>query len=248
MTQPSNQQVSNRRHRGLLVAIEGLDGSGKTTQAQLLFDWFQAKGIQTHLFSLFKSRLLAEQMTRLTEKNSITTREACLMTSAELAGRVEYLTLPFIEAGAVVIWDKYLLGCRARDVARGIDDDTLDALFDPLPHPDVLVFLDIDPAIALARKRPRERPTFFESGLDVILGLSVQEAKNRYRSNQLRESDIDSCFLEFQHRVSMAYKDKLARVPYVRVDATISTYLICGQIRDILALCLGTCKDLRCRN
>jgi dTMP kinase len=102
---------------GRLFIVEGIDGSGKSTQLSLLHKWLAAKGYGV-VFSEWNSSLLVKDTTKLGKKKKMLTPATfSLIHCTDFADR----TVPLLKAGAVVLCDRYAYTAFARDVARGMD-------------------------------------------------------------------------------------------------------------------------------
>lgn len=218
------------------IALEGLDGSGKSTQAERLTRWLADQGVGCRSMRLYGSELLARQFEGLNRGARIRAREASLMTAAELAGRMEVLAS--LAPPPVVLWDKYVIGSRVRDRARGADEEELAALYEVFPAAQVTLFFAIEPAEALARKRAGGGPRLWESGLDVALGLEVQEIERRLARGELDRGVIEEHFLRFQERVKRGYQVALPADTVV-LDAAAPVEEVAAQARRAIAERLG---------
>lgn len=193
----------------MIVAIEGLDGAGKTLQAEMLRSRLAKRGVPARVLRLYGTPRLAAQFERLNAQNLISARESSLMTAAELAGRLDILDNLQRPGGEVTVWDKYLAGSRARDAARGVDKVQLSALYEPLPAADLTIYLALSPEKALIRKRGAGGPRIWESGLDVALGLEVREVERRLAAGIIRPSLVEEQFLAFQRVIEREYQATL---------------------------------------
>ena len=195
------------RKKAPLIAFEGLDGSGKSTQVKLLSAWLAARNIKHRVFAVFRNSMLSTQFRLLNASRLIGGREATLMYAAELSGRVEYLVEPLREDGAVIIWDKYTAGARIRDRARGLPEELLDAIYAPFPEPDLTLYVSLDPGTATARKRAIGGPTMWESGLDALIAAPISEIEARLADGDITGSEIERHFAAFQGRIYAGYED-----------------------------------------
>lgn len=168
--------------RGLLIAFEGLDQSGKETQARRLRAWFQHAGRRVEMldFPCYTTNVAAEIEAALRGEREYGADTLQLL---YVANRYEYR--PRIEAwlaaGAVVICDRYLASSVAYGEAQGLDPAWLADAQRYLPQPDLTVLLDIAPATAVSRKaRGRDR---FERDVTLL---------SRVRASYLRQAEDPS--------------------------------------------------------
>lgn len=152
------------QHPGFLIAIEGIDGSGKTTQAHFVQDFLQARKMP----AIRTKEPTGGQWGQVLRDSALTGRlsieeevEAFIKDRKE---HVKNLILPNLESGKVVIVDRYYFSTAAYQGARGLDPEKLLAQNEEFaPEPDLLVLLDIDPKIGLERIRTRgDRANHFE--------------------------------------------------------------------------------------
>jgi thymidylate kinase len=106
---------------GRLFIVEGIDGSGKSTQLSLLHKWLQSRGYGV-VFSESNSSPLVRDTTKLgKKKRMLTAASFSLVHATDFANRTERSILPLLKAGAIVLCDRYVYTAFARDVARGMD-------------------------------------------------------------------------------------------------------------------------------
>ena len=138
---------------GLLVAFEGLDQSGKQTQAELLRDWLTSAGRSVRLLSFpdYETVIGAEIGRALRGERDYT---ADVMQLLYVANRYEWKgeILRAKEAGIVVVCDRYLASSIAYGEAQGLDGEWLTEIQKYLPQPDVTFLLDIAPDVSARRK------------------------------------------------------------------------------------------------
>jgi len=130
--QPATSRVSHygeHRFPGRLFIVEGIDGSGKSTQLSLLHKWLESKGYRV-VFSEWNSSSLVKDTTKLGKKKKMLTPSTfSLIHATDFADRIERSILPLLKAGAVVLCDRYIYTAFARDVARGMDRDWVRELY-----------------------------------------------------------------------------------------------------------------------
>jgi dTMP kinase len=219
--------------RGLLLALEGLDGAGKSTQVAALARRLSQAGQVCHVLRLYGNEILNRQFGGLNSSSLIGAREAALMTAADLAGRMESFGLPALQRGEIILWDKYLVGSRARDRARGMPDGLLAAIYDPLPAPDLTIFFDLPPEQAVLRKRGDGGPKLWESGLDVALKMPVAEINRRLAEGAITPGAVERQFVKFQGDVRAGYEELLDPRRTVRVDAARPHEEIAAAVWDL---------------
>jgi dTMP kinase len=109
------------KYKGKLIIVEGIDGSGKSTQIDLLYKWLQSQGKSVY-FSEWNSSGLVKSTTRLAKKQKMFTPTTfSLLQATDFADRWENFILPMLKAGVIVLADRYAFTAFARDVARGVD-------------------------------------------------------------------------------------------------------------------------------
>jgi thymidylate kinase len=139
------------RPRGLLIAAEGLDGSGKSAGLDALGRWLERKGRRVHLVTWEPSRLVARAAVAPRGRQALTPRVAALLAASEAADRITADVARSLVRGDVVLADRYAWTGMAREVARGLDPTWAAAIYRFLPRPDLVIFHRQEPAAAIAR-------------------------------------------------------------------------------------------------
>ena len=132
--------------RGLLIAFEGPDGSGKTTQRKLFKTWLEAEGYEVTTTKWNSSELIRPIITSRKAVHALSPEEYSLLHSADFRHRVEQVVLPALWQRRTVIADRFLFTGLARDVARGLDLDWVLKLYEPLVWPDLVFYFSVSPA------------------------------------------------------------------------------------------------------
>ena len=189
---------------GRLIAVEGLDGSGKSTQIHLLHQWLRGLGCKV-FFSEWNSSMLVKEATKRGKKRQLLTPTTfSLIHATDFADRYERQILPMLKAGYIVLCDRFSFTALARDGVRGCDPQWLRNLYGFSRRPDITFYFALPLEVALGRildGRPRLK--YFEAGMD--LGLA---------------SDITQSFRLFQSRVMEQYDRIADEFGFVTVDAT----------------------------
>jgi dTMP kinase len=209
------QMISRRdKARGLLIALEGPDGSGKTTQRKLLKTWLQSRG-QPVVSTRWGSSRLVKPLIRVRKRiRALSPLEYSLLHAIDFRHRVETEVLPALWAGRTVIADRYLFAGLARDAARGIELDWLLHVYSPLLWPDLVLYFAMPPHASSRRIASTRQPRFYESGQDV--------------------TGIDDPLASYQHFIDRVIReyDNLATIfKFVTVNAESAVYRQHQQVR-----------------
>ena len=131
------------RRRGLLIAFEGPDGSGKTTQRKLFKTWLKSEGHDVVTTKWNSSDLIKPLIKSRKALRVLSPEEFSLLHAADFRHRVEQEILPALWEGKMVIADRFLFTGLARDVARGLDLDWVLKLYQPLLWPDLVFYFSV---------------------------------------------------------------------------------------------------------
>lgn len=177
-----------RAFPGKLFVVEGLDGSGKSTQIRLLYRWLVSEGYSV-FFSEWNSSPVVKQITgRGKKRRLLTPLTFSLMHATDFADRTELNIVPPLRAGAIVLADRYVYTAFARDVARGMDRQWVRDLYRFAVQPTVAFFFHTPLEVALERilvGRPDLK--YYEAGLDLGLSDDPYESFKLFQSMILRE-------------------------------------------------------------
>lgn len=183
-------------YKGKLIVVEGIDGSGKSTQIDLLHKWLEAQGHSVY-FSEWNSSGLVKSTTRLAkDKKLFTPTTFSLLQSTDFADRWENRILPMLKAGTVVLADRYAFTGFARDVARGVDPQWVRNLYSFAPQPDAVLYFRVPLDISVERiLSARAKIKYYEAGMD--LGLSDSKVTSFRLFQQLIIDEYDKMVEEF---------------------------------------------------
>jgi len=160
--------VVSATYPGKLIAVEGLDGSGKSTQIYLVKRWLELQASRVY-FTEWNSSLLVKQATSKGKKRQLLTPTTfCLIHATDFADRYERQILPLLRAGFLVLADRYVYTAMARDAVRGVDRDWIESIYSYAVKPDLTFYFDVPLAVSLNRIL-EGRPTlkYHEAGLDM---------------------------------------------------------------------------------
>ena len=216
---PAREQIIARRDdtRGLLIAFEGPDGSGKTTQRKLLHKWLRAQG-RPVVATRWASSPLLRPLIRVRKKiRALSPLEYSLLHAIDFRHRVETEILPALWAGKTVLADRYLFAALARDSARGLEFDWLLQAYAPLLWPDLVIYFAMGADTSSRRIASTRKPRFYESGQDVT---GIEDPLASYRG--------------FIDRVIREYENLATVFKFVTVDAEESVYHQHQRVRRLV--------------
>jgi len=185
------------RRRGFLIAFEGPDGSGKTTQRKLFKTWLQAEGHDVVTTKWNSSDLIKPIIKARKEARALSPEEYSLLHAADFRHRVEQTILPALWEGKTVIADRFLFTGLARDAARGLDLDWILKLYQPLLWPDLVFYFSVSSDTSSRRVTATRVPNFYESGRDVTNVDDPIESYYRFVTRVIREYESLSVIFNF---------------------------------------------------
>ncbi len=189
-------------YQGLLICVEGIDGSGKTTQLELLYSWLKSKGLDVILTQWNSSELISNTTKKAKKKNLLSGRTFSLLHAVDFADRLERTIKPALKAGFIVLADRYVYTAFARDVARDVDPQWVRNMYGFAIKPDMTFYFDVSPKKSLERICSNRQPKFYEAGMDMKL------SNNPYKS-----------YVLFQNRIVEQYNEMVEEYDLIKVDA-----------------------------
>jgi len=212
------QSMTRHQQKGRLIAVEGLDGSGKSTQVYLLKRWLELEGYKV-FFTEWNSSLLVKRATKKGKRlNLLTPTTFSLIHCTDFADRYERQIWPLLCAGYIVLADRYMFTAFARDAARGCDSEWVRNLYSFATLPDITFYFNAPPDVAINRIL-EGRPTlkYHEAGMD--LGLS----QDPYESFRL-----------FQGMIYEEYGRMVDEFGFTIIDASESAEVQQHRVREIV--------------
>jgi dTMP kinase len=210
--------MAKHSQKGRLIAVEGLDGSGKSTQIYLLKRWLELEGYKV-FFTEWNSSVLVKNATKKGKKlNLLTPTTFSLIHCTDFADRYERQIWPLLCAGYIVLADRYMFTAFARDAARGCDPDWVRNLYSFASLPDITFYFNVPPTTAINRILDG-RPTlkYHEAGMD--LGLS---------------SDPYESFRIFQGMIHDKYGQMIDEFGFTVINASQPVDVQQHRVRDIV--------------
>ena len=195
------------KKRGYLIAFEGPDGAGKSTQCQLFCNWLKNEGHKVVITKWSSSPLIKPLIKARKAARSFSPEEFCLLHAADFRHRLETEILPALWKGKIVLADRYLYTALAGDAARGMELSWLLDVYSPLLWPDVVYYLSVSPETSGRRISAKRPPKFYKAGQDIT-----------------RMEDPVASHRQFVSRVIQEYQALAVIFEFVTVDAEKSIY------------------------
>lgn len=206
------------RYPGRLIVVEGIDGSGKSTQLRLLMQWLQARGHPVYLTAWNSSTLVHRTLKRAKRNMALTPTTFSLLHAADLAVRLERDILPRLRAGQVVLADRWVPTAFARDQARSLDAQWLRQAYAFAPKPHLAVYFRVPVDEAVSRiLAGRHRLRYYEAGSDLQL-----------------DPDPQVSFRMFQRRVQLHYEAMVQAGELAVLDGLAPVAVQQAELRHLL--------------
>ena len=189
---------------GVLIVVEGIDGSGKSTQIHLVDKWLNSKGYEVFFTEWNSSETVREITSKGKKKARLTPMTFSLLHSTDFADRYEKNIYPLLRAGYIVLADRYIYTALARDTVRGCDKSWVRNMYSYARKPDLTFYFRVPIETAVNRiisGRPKLK--HYEAGMD--LGLS----KDEYESYRI-----------FQGRIVDEYESMVDDENFIVIDGT----------------------------
>jgi dTMP kinase len=204
-----------REITGSLIVIEGMDGSGRSTQISLLQEWLESEGFAVQTSGLRRSTLVGRDIDELMAKNAVTRLTLALMYATDFFDQVEHRVLPALRSGTMVLADRYIFTLIARGVVRGINRDYLSGLYAMAVRPHLTFWLNVRPETAFAREfKKAQAISYWEAGRDMSLSHDLYWSFIRYQTMIKREFEVMAkrhSFIELDGEASVPAVNKLLR-------------------------------------
>jgi dTMP kinase len=223
------ETYGSHRTPGRLFVVEGVDGSGKSTQIALLRQWLISEGYAVFFSEWNSSPLVKKTTSRGKKKQLLTPTSFSLIHATDFADRTEHDIIPPLKAGAIVLADRYIYTAFARDVARGVDRQWVRELYHFAVRPTCTFYFRVPLDVSLGRiLTGRSELKYYEAGMD--MGLSADP----------RES-----FKLFQQRIIDEYEDMIDEYNLIALNATLPIPEQQRQMRQLVLPHLQGVRRLR---
>ncbi|HEX3703788.1 MAG TPA: dTMP kinase [Vicinamibacterales bacterium] len=172
---------------GKLIAIEGTDGVGRSTQIQLLREWLEVKGYGVVETGWTRSELMQPTIELAKSSNTLNKLTFVLLYATDFADRLEKEIIPALKAGFVVLSDRYIFTALARAGVRGTDRAWLRSLYGFAIAPHLVFYLNVDVKTLIGRVLESRGMDYWESGMDMKHGDDIYDSFRTYQNKLLRE-------------------------------------------------------------
>ncbi len=174
--------------RGRLIVIEGPDASGRSTQIELITANLEANGYAVLNTGLKRSELISRGILEAKRNTSLGKRTLALYYAADFADQLEHKIIPALQAGYVVLSDRYIYTLMARNTVRGIPRSWSHDLYSFAMVPDMVFYIDVDPYKLVHRVFQKHRSLdHYESGADMALSDDMFESFIMYQKKMAKE-------------------------------------------------------------
>tara|TARA_B100000959_G_scaffold271209_1_gene319092 strand:+ start:293 stop:1033 length:741 start_codon:yes stop_codon:yes gene_type:complete len=203
--------------KGILIAVEGMDGSGKSTQAKLLYHWLRAKGLPVYHTEWNSSRIVKEATKIGKSSRRLLPITFHMVHAADFADRWARQIEPVLEIGGIVICDRYKYTAMARDGSRDVSSEIIEATYAFAREPDLTLYFDVPVEVSFARiAQGRPKLKFYEAGMD--MGWT---------------SDPFESYRIFQGKVSEIYSNLVDKGRITRLDAIGTVSEVQSRVRAV---------------
>ena len=153
--------------KGLLVVFEGIDGSGKTTQAKLLFEYLKKKGLDVILSKEPTNSVFGEKIMELAngERDFVRPIDEYNLFLNDRKVHVENLIKPALKEKKIIVLDRYYFSTIAYQGALGLDPKKIKAENESFaPRPEIVFLISLKAQVGLSRikNKRNEDPNLFE--------------------------------------------------------------------------------------
>ena len=184
--------------KGRFIIIEGPDGSGRSTQIELLSSKLEADGHAVLNAGLRRSELIGQGILEAKRNLVLGRRTISLFYAADFADQLENKIIPGLRSGYIVLSDRYIYTLMAREAVRGISNSWSRNLYGFALRPDIVFYLDVDPNELVHRVfKKNSYLDYYESGTDLRLSDNMLQSFVMYQKLLRKE------FKQMQNRYNI---------------------------------------------
>jgi dTMP kinase len=202
------------RLKGKLVVIEGSDGSGRTTQINMLRSWLEEQGYATVEIGIKRSHLVGAELDAAKQSTTLSPTTMTLYYAADFADQLEHVIIPSLRANFIVLADRYIYTLIARAIARRLKKDWISQLYGIALIPDAVFYLSVEPEVLAERTfRKNDTLSYWESGMDVH-----------------RQVDMYRGFISYQRKLQRIFMDLQQDYRFAVIDGNRAPQMIYTEL------------------
>jgi len=206
---------------GKLIVLEGSDGVGRSTQTQLLRRWLEDKGFAVSDTGLRRSEMTQKGLDEAKNGHTLSRITMSLFYATDFADRLENQIIPALQAGFIVLSDRYFYSIMGRDIVRGADPAWAREIYGFALKPDLILYLKADVTDLVSRLIHGRGLNYWEAGMDIHLS-----------------SNLFDSFIDYQSELTILFDQFSQEYGFVTIDAGRPVMDVFsdlqGQIRDLL--------------
>ncbi|MFY9964247.1 MAG: dTMP kinase [Nitrososphaeraceae archaeon] len=186
-----NEARSREGLKGRLIVVEGIDGSGKSTQIHLVEQWLRSRNMAVFLTEWNSSDMVKQITSKGKKKGKLTPTTFSLLHATDFADRYERKILPLLRAGYIVLADRYVYTAFARDIVRGCSRNWVYKVYSYALKPDITFYFKVPIDVAIERilvGRPKLK--YYEAGMDLNLSNDPYESYRIFQQRIIDEYDV----------------------------------------------------------
>jgi len=168
---------------GKLIVLEGSDGVGRSTQTQLLRRWLEDEGFAVSDTGLKRSEMTQQGLEEAQKGHTLSPITMSLFYATDFADRLENQIVPALQAGFIVLSDRYSYSIMARDIVRGADPDWARKLYGFALKPDLVLYLKAEVSDLISRLIHGRGLSYWESGMDIHPSTDLFDSFVDYQSD-----------------------------------------------------------------
>jgi dTMP kinase len=209
--------------RGQLIVVEGADGSGRSTQIDLLRNWLERRGYPTVNVGLKRSMLVSRELEQAMQGNILGTRTLSLFYATDFSDQLENRIIPALRSGFIVLADRYIYTLMSRAIVRGVAPAWIRDVYSIALVPDAVFYLAVSPKILVERNlRKHAVLDYWESGMDMH-----------------RSSNMYASFIEYQRQIQKEFKAMQEHYGFETINGNRSPRAIQHELRAKIEVILN---------
>jgi len=206
---------------GKLIVLEGSDGVGRSTQIQLLRRWLEDEGFAVSDTGLRRSKMTQKGLDKAKQGHTLGHITMSLFYAADFADRLENQIIPALQAGFIVLSDRYLYSTMARDIVRGADPEWARQVYGFALKPDLVIYLRAEVTDLVSRLIHGRGLNYWEAGMDIHPSYDLYDSFVDY------QTELITLFDQFAQEYG--FKSVNAARPIMEVFSDLQEH-----IRDLL--------------